>query len=459
MDQSLAALIQKYDTSGPRYTSYPPAPVFSKELSGEWYRRAIAEREAATPSNDLSLYFHIPFCDTLCHFCGCTTVITTNRKTIDQYVGYLKKEIELLAPLLNPGRSVIQLHWGGGTPTHLTPAQIRDLGAHIRKHFRISADAEVSVEIDPRELTEEHLRALREVGFNRISLGVQDFNPDVQAAVNRIQGEHLTHQTIDWARELGFSSVNVDLIYGLPWQTEASFSETLGKVIRLAPERIAVYNFAYVPWMKRHQVLIHPEDLPAPDTKLRILTSTMESLAQAGYVPIGMDHFARPDDELAVALRNHTLRRNFQGYSTRAGSDLYGLGMSSISHFGPYYAQNEKTLLEYYHAIAGGRFATMAGYEMTDDDRMRKDVIMQIMCDSVIDMEGVAARYGIVFEDYFAESLEGLRPAIDDGLVTAEHGKFVVSERGRFFLRNIAMHFDAHLTSMKKGRPLYSRTV
>jgi oxygen-independent coproporphyrinogen-3 oxidase len=455
---SIQHLIRKYDRPGPRYTSYPPAPVFSSDFGPGDYLTAIKVTESNKNNTDLSLYFHFPFCDTLCYFCGCTTVVTHSRDRIEQYITYLKKEISLLAPMIGSHRNVVQLHWGGGTPTSLSPSQIEDVGNYIRQSFRFDPQAEISVEIDPRDVTLHHLKALRQVGFNRVSIGVQDFSPKVQFAVNRNQSEFITRQVIDWCRSLGFSSINIDLIYGLPLQTTASFSETLDKIIDISPERIAVYNFAYVPWMKKHQSVIHVEDLPSPETKLDIITATIEKLSTAGYVYLGMDHFAKPEDELTVSQRMKTLRRNFQGYSTKAGSDLYGLGMSSISHFGNYYAQNAKTLAEYYLALDNGTLATRMGYAMTEDDEIRKQVIMRLMCQLSLNYDEIEQEFGIDFHSYFAESLAELQPLAEDGLVKIEKEQISIPLPGRLFLRNIAMCFDAYQRE-PQAKPSFSRTV
>jgi oxygen-independent coproporphyrinogen-3 oxidase len=458
MQDDLLGLIQKYGISGPRYTSYPPAPVFSSDFGAIGYREAILLNEENPENPDVSLYVHIPFCDTLCYFCGCTTIITRNRTPIDRYVQYLKKEVDLLAKLLNPRRRIVQMHWGGGSPTYLSPAQTTDFGHYLMRSFHFDQKAEVSVEIDPRELTYEHMRALRESGFNRVSLGVQDFDPKVQQAVNRVQDESITNQAIQWSRQLGFKSLNVDLIYGLPLQTEESFSETLEKIIEISPERIAVYNFAYVPWMKKHQKLIHSEDLPSPEAKVRILAATIGKLTEAGYEYIGMDHFAKNDDELAVAQRTRTLHRNFQGYSTKGGTDLYGLGMSAIGHFGTTYAQNAKTLAGYGGAIESGSFATQLGYRMSFDDEVRKFVIMRLMCDLMLKKSEIEAKFRICFDEYFAGSLISLEPLIEDGLVVSSASQLIVTSLGRLFLRNIAMCFDAY-RSTSTVHPVYSKTV
>ncbi len=452
-------LLKKYDRPGPRYTSYPTAPVFSGTFTADDYRAEILVTNRPGTDTDLSLYFHFPFCDTLCYFCGCTMLVTRDRKRIAEYLDYLKREIDMVAPALAGGRRVVQLHWGGGTPTHLFPEEIRDIGMFIRSRFSIAPDAEVSVEIDPRELRREHLEALRDVGFNRMSMGVQDLDPVVQEAVNRIQPEAMTGQVFRWARELGFTSINLDLIYGLPFQTLQGFERTVRTVIGYAPERIAVFNYAHVPWLKPHQKLIHETDLPTPARKLALLRQTIDLFCSAGYEYIGLDHFARPDDELAVAQKQKTLYRNFQGYSTRAGADLYGFGMSSISHFQTIYAQNAKALSEYTRALDQGRLATHVGYRMTDDDRLRKYVIMRLMCDLELDIPAVEQMFGIEFDSYFASSLRALEPFVADGLVALSPGRVVIQGGGRLLLRNIAMCFDAYLDSMMKTKPVFSRTV
>lgn len=452
-------LLKKYDAPGPRYTSYPTAPLFSPEFTAADFKGEIIATNSPDATSDISLYFHFPFCDTLCYFCGCTMMVTRDRNRIAEYIRYLKKEIDIVVPLLGPERRVTQVHWGGGTPTHLSPEEILDIGEYIKKHFRLSPDVEMSVEIDPRELTQRHLGTLRHVGFNRMSMGVQDFDERVQKAVNRIQPEELSLQVLKWAEALEFESINIDLIYGLPFQTVETFEKTIRKVLHFSPERIAVFNYAHVPWMKKHQQLIHPEDLPTPQQKLEILKMTIEVLAAHGYEYIGMDHFAKPTDELAIAQKQKTLYRNFQGYSTRSGADLYGFGMSSISHFQNIYAQNEKSLQEYYKAIDEGHLATHVGYRMTGDDHIRKHVIMRLMCDLELDKGDVEQRFGITFDEYFSASLEALGRFVGDGLVELHPHKIVIAGAGRLLLRNIAMCFDAYLDAISGTKPVFSRTV
>jgi len=453
------SFLRKYDEPGPRYTSYPTAPLFTSTFTEADYRDALISTNSNESDSPLSLYVHFPFCDTLCYFCGCTMQVTRDQGRVREYLGYLKKEIDIIASITGPQRSVGQMHWGGGTPTHLLPEDILDIATYIREKFRFDPEAEMSVEVDPRELTQRHLGTLRHAGFNRVSIGLQDFNEKVQKAVNRVQSKELALQVFKWVEALRFESINVDLIYGLPFQTLGTFRETLNETIHLFPNRIAVFNYAHVPWLKPHQKLIHLEDLPSPEEKLEILKMTIEVLCSHGYEYIGMDHFARPDDELAEARRDKTLYRNFQGYSTHAGLDLYGLGLSSIGHFGGMYAQNARTLPEYYSALDAGRLPTHAGYRMNQDDRIRQHVIMRLMCDLELDGEEVAERFGIRFGEYFADSLRALERLIDDGAVVRQGAVFHVTDRGRLILRNIAMCFDAYLDRMKGLHPVFSRTV
>jgi len=452
-------LLRKYDRPGPRYTSYPTAPMFSDAFNAEDYHDEILRTNGLDAHSELSLYFHFPFCDTLCYFCGCTMMVTRDRNKIAQYLSYLKKEIDIIAPMIASGRTVTQVHWGGGTPTHLTPEEMLDIAGVIQRAFRIAPDAEMSVEVDPRELTQRHLGTLRHVGFNRISMGVQDFDPQVQEAVNRVQPEALADNVFRWAKALEFESINVDLIYGLPLQTVETFAQTIRRVLQYAPDRLAIFNYAHVPWLKPHQKLIAADQLPSPAEKLEILKMTIEALSAHGYEYIGMDHFAKPADELTRAQKNKTLYRNFQGYSTRSGADLYGLGMSSISHFGEVYAQNTKALSQYYQVLDQGELPTHVGYRMTEDDRIRKHVIMRLMCDLELDLGDVERRFGIRFPEYFAGSLEQLAIFVDDGLIALEPDRIVIQGAGRLVLRNIAMCFDAYLDTIGKEKPVFSRTV
>jgi oxygen-independent coproporphyrinogen-3 oxidase len=385
-------------------------------------------------------------------------IITRNRDRIKEYIKYLKKEIDLLRTYLLPDRKVVQHHWGGGTPTHLSPDEINDLASYINQSFQFKEDAEISCEIDPRELTKAHLEALRNNGFNRISMGVQDFNEKVQKAVNRIQPEDITRQTVKWVRELGFHSINLDLIYGLPFQTVETFADTVDKIIDISPDRIAVFNYAHVPWMKKHMALIHPEDIPAPEVKLEILKMTIEKLTSAGYEFIGMDHFAKPNDELSIAMKEKKLYRNFQGYSTNAGADLYAMGITSISQLKNIYAQNYKTEKEYYSALDEERLPTAKGYRLTDDDHLRREVIMKLMCNFELNFSEIEEKYKINFRQYFAWGLNNLKEMIDDDLVELNDNGLKVKNMGRMLIRNIAMNFDGYI-ERKEDKAKYSRTV
>lgn len=451
-------LVRKYDKPGPRYTSYPTAPQFHEDFKSDSYLDEIIRTNNLETPPDLSLYFHIPFCDTLCYFCGCNMIISRNRDRIKEYVNYVKNEIDLLRSYIKPERKVSQLHWGGGTPTHLMPDEIKELVSFINANFDFVDTPENGCEIDPRELTYEHLVALREGGFNRISMGVQDFNEKVQKAVNRIQPEDLTRKVVDWVRKLKFESINLDLIYGLPFQTVSDFEKSVDAMIDISPDRIALFNYAHVPWMKKHMALIKEEDLPAPEVKLEILKMSVEKLTSAGYEFIGMDHFAKPDDDLSKAFHEKRLYRNFQGYSTNAGTDLYAMGITSISQFGNVYAQNYKTEKEYYSAIDEGIIPVLKGYEMTQDDIIRKEVIMKIMCDFELQYSYIEDKFDINFEEYFAYGLNNFDDLISDELVEIKNRKITVAEMGRLLIRNVAMNFDGFL-ERKEDTGKYSRTV
>jgi oxygen-independent coproporphyrinogen-3 oxidase len=452
-------LLKRFNQPGPRYTSYPTAPLFSPNFTATDYTKEIVDTNGAAETSDVSLYFHFPFCAKLCYFCGCNMLVTSDRSAIAKYNDYLKREIEMLAPLISKNRRVEQLHFGGGTPSYLTPDEIRDIGAFIKSKFNFAEDLEASVEIDPRGLTREHLEAFREIGFNRTSFGVQDFDLKVQEAINRVQSEEITRQTVLWARELGYKSVNIDLIYGLPHQTLREFGESVEKVIDISPDRIAVFNYAHVPWLKKHQNVIQTEDLPLPDERLQILRMTIEKLIAAGYEYIGLDHFAKPTDELAIAQNNNTLYRNFQGYSTRAGADVYAFGVSAISQFQNIYAQNQKNLNDYYARIDARQAATAVGYRMTEDDHVRKETIMQLMCHLEIDKRDIERKFGIDFEQYFADDLPKLDAFIIEGLLENNAEKIKIIGSGKLIIRNVAMCFDAYLEKMMREKPVFSKTV
>ncbi|HPC59875.1 MAG TPA: oxygen-independent coproporphyrinogen III oxidase [Verrucomicrobiota bacterium] len=449
-------LVKKYNVAGPRYTSYPPATRFTEAL--KWADLAGLVLENNRTERDLSLYFHIPFCETLCWYCGCTTVITLNHAQGEAYVRYLDREMAQMSTLLSPRRKAVQLHWGGGSPTFLAPDEIRRLGESIRRHFVFSEDIEAGVEVDPRRLTRDHLVALREIGFNRASIGVQDFDPTVMKAVHREQPRALVEQVLGWVRELGFSSVNFDLIYGLPYQTVESFNRTLDAVVEMGPDRLAVFSYAHVPWVKPAQRILEQKALPGAEVKLQLLKTVIERLtADNRYVYIGMDHFARPTDELAVAQSRKQLQRNFQGYSTRGGADIYAFGMSSISQIPEAYWQNEKDLPKYYAALDAGRVPLARGYRVTEEDKIRRETIMRVMCDLSLNYAAMSQRLGIDFAAHFERELESLAGFEADGLVRRTAEGIEVTGTGRLFIRNIAMSFDNTLAP--EGERKHSRTI
>ena len=456
MSSTTLDLLQKYSVPGPRYTSYPTAPYFSPAFSEADWLDAL---NAPAPGRALSLYAHIPFCDSLCYYCGCNMVATRDYSKTQPYLDTLGREMARTAQQVDPSRVVRQLHWGGGTPTYLNPDDIRRLMAMMRQHFTLADDAEISCEVDPRELTRAHLEALRESGFNRLSFGVQDMDPDVQQAVNRIQSEFLIQQVLDWSRELGFSSINLDLIVGLPKQTVASFRRTLERVTEWSPDRLAVFAYAHVPWLKKHQNLIREADLPDAATRLGLQQAVNEVLGAVGYVNIGLDHFARPDDELVRAQQNKTLWRNFQGYTTHKDCDILAFGVSSISQTADVYMQNDKNLKRYQDRVGKTGLAVERGLRLTRDDQIRRDAITRVMCDLELDFATFGREWCIAFTDYFADALTDLRPLADDGLVTIAPDRISVTPRGRLFLRNIGMCFDRYLKVAASERPRYSKTA
>lgn len=450
-------LLAKYGANGPRYTSYPTALQFRDDFNLDDYRHA-AEDPGATDT-DLSLYFHIPFCDTVCFYCGCNKVATKNRARAKPYLKQLVREIEMQAALFDTKRPVSQLHWGGGTPTFLSIDEMSALMAATREHFALRPDSEgeYSIEIDPREASARTVAHLRQLGFNRLSLGVQDFDPIVQEAVNRVQPLDMTVNVMNAAREHGFESISVDLIYGLPHQTVQSFRRTLDTILMLAPDRLSVFGYAHMPQLFKMQRQIDAAALPTPATRLALLQLVVEQLTDAGYVYIGMDHFALPTDELARAQATRTLHRNFQGYSTRADCDLIGFGASSIGKVGDVYAQNAKELPAYGAAIDAGRLAISRGIRLSADDRLRRDIITELMCNLELRFDEFEAAYGVRFLSAFAPELERLRGFEADGLVARSSNRLDVLPAGRMFVRNIAMVFDHYLGTQPMER--FSRTV
>lgn len=455
--QLATSLLEKYSKAGPRYTSYPTAPYFTEAFGEKEWLEEI--KQTQDKGRDLSLYVHIPFCDTLCYYCGCNMVATKKYGRATEYLDYLFQEIDRVAALTNPARVARQLHWGGGTPTYLHPDDIRRLYAHIASRFTIAADAETGCEVDPRELSREHVKALKEAGFNRISLGVQDLTDAVQRAVNRVQPESLIREVYGWMREEGFDSVNMDLMVGLPHQTVETYRETLDKIISMGPDRLAVFNYAHVPWMKKHQKLIVESDLPSLQTRLALQQLILDKLGAAGYVYIGMDHFAKPDDEIVKAQQSKTLYRNFQGYTTHKNCDIYAFGASSISQTEDVFVQNEKKLSDYYRLVGEGRLPTERGLRVTNEDKLRRDAITRIMCDLELDKASFGRSWGIDFDRYFADALAELKEMEADGLVALSPEKVTVTQVGRFFLRNIAMPFDAYLKLQSAEKPRFSRTL
>ncbi|MDZ8036103.1 MULTISPECIES: oxygen-independent coproporphyrinogen III oxidase [unclassified Nostoc] len=435
-------LIQKYDTRAPRYTSYPPATELSETFTETDFKAAIAaSNQRKTP---MSLYFHIPFCQSACYFCGCNTVISNNKNIAKPYVESLVEDIKNTAALIDSDRKVLQIHWGGGTPNYLERHQVEFLWKNINRYFNIDPQAEISIEINPRYIDKNYIFFLRKIGFNRISFGIQDFNRQVQVAVNRVQPEEMLFDVMSWIKEAKFESVNVDLIYGLPYQTRETFQETLKKTIELDPDRIVVFNFAYVPWLKPTQKNIPQEALPPAQEKLEILKMTIEELTNNQYLFIGMDHFAKTNDELAIAQRNGTLKRNFQGYTTHAETELFGFGATSISMLEDAYAQNHKELKDYYQTLAASSLPISKGIKLTQNDIIRRDVIMSIMSHFQLHKQDIENKYHISFDEYFSEELEALKPLEADGLVSLSKNQIQITDIGRLLVRNIAVIFDTH---------------
>ena len=451
-------LLKRYNVPGPRYTSYPTAPVWREDFSPADYERVLRESASAQTPAPLSLYVHLPFCEKLCYFCACTVVITGTEHALESAcLDRLEEEIDWVAERTGPDRPVVQFHLGGGTPTYFTPERLRRLGRKFRDRFRFTPDAEIGVEVDPRVTSSEHLLTLARLGFNRLSMGVQDFESRVQVAINRVQPYEETRRLVEQARALGFPSINMDLIFGLPFQTAESFSATIDKVLAIGPDRLAVYSYANVPWMKRHQNVLQPH-LPDERTKFEIFRTGLERFTDAGFEYIGMDHFARPTDELARARADRTLHRNFQGYTTKAGTDLLGFGMSAIGGIGSSYVQNRRDLGPYQRDVAAHGAATFRGFRLTEDDLLRRTVIQNLLCHGVVVKGEIEAAHGIVFDDYFADALENLAPCAVDGLVELSRGQVRATPLGRVFLRNLAMPFDAHLAAAPE-KPVFSKTL
>lgn len=451
-------ILIKYDRAGPRYTSYPPVPHFTSSFTPAAYQEILEKRKGDGRSDPISLYFHLPFCRTLCYYCGCNTVITQRPESKDNYLSALHGEFQRVSGLVQPGRAVGQLHWGGGTPNYFSRHQMRTIFGWVRNRFAFTPDAEISIELSPSEVDEGQLAFLKELGFNRISFGVQDFDEHVQATVHRVFPESRFRSLFAEARSLGFESINIDLIYGLPHQTVQSYRRTIDAVMDLSPDRMAVFNYAHVPWIKKHQSLLPAETLPTGEEKLQIFKNVVESFTEAGYTYIGLDHFARPGDELARALASRTLYRNFQGYTTRRGIEIFAFGITSISQLDRVYARNVRGLREYRDALNRGELPIHDGYILSDDDVLRRDVIVMLMCNGHLDFAAIEKQHGIRFQEYFAPALARLSPFIEDGLLVLDAGTIDVPARGRPIIRNMAMCFDAHLGE-EAPRNLYSRTI
>lgn len=456
-----ADTLRQMDRSGPRYTSYPTADRFTSSFDEAQYRAALLARQQLGSRRPLSLYLHLPFCKSICYYCGCNKVVTRDSRKAADYLTALLQEIRLHSGLLGNARYVEQIHWGGGTPTYFDATQLTRLMHALRQHFQLAPDhlGEYSIEIDPRSVDDAKIALLRELGFNRVSLGVQDFDPAVQKAVNRIQPESLTQATVAAARAQGFRSISFDLIYGLPLQTPASFRQTLQRVIDLLPERVAVYNYAHLPHLFKPQRRIDPAELPLPEERLEMLYASIQMLTQAGYVYIGMDHFARPQDDLAIAQRQGHLHRNFQGYSTRADCDLIGMGVSAIGAVGATYSQNEKTLDAYYARLASGQIPVHRGLTLTMDDLLRRTMIHALMCHGELCLSTIEQAYPIRFAEYFTHERQELERLAADGLLTINDEWIEVTLKGRLLIRNIAMVFDRYLREQATAPIRYSKTI
>jgi len=453
-----SSLVSRFDRNGPRYTSYPTADRFVEAFGPEQYGTWAGRRNIGGIQRPLALYVHLPFCRDICFYCACNKIVTRDAAKTSRYLDYLGKEIELQAALFHDDPRVTQMHWGGGTPTYFDAATLRALWERIAGRFELSVSGDHSIEVDPRTVDAAAVHALREMGFNRVSFGVQDFEPAVQVAVHRLQSAECTMEVIEAARHAGFPSINIDLIYGLPKQTLMTLNMTLARVLTARPHRIALYNYAHLPQLFKSQRRIYDGDLPSPETRLKLLELAVKRLTAAGYVYIGMDHFSLPEDGLAVAQRQGRLRRNFQGYSAGGDTDLVGLGVSSIGSVGPTYCQNYRALPEYYASLDRGQLPIMRGIELTADDLVRRHVIQSLMCHFALSKESVDISYLIDFDRYFAAELDDLREFEGLGLLTNEDGWLTVTPRGRFVIRSIAMVFDRYLRRDQEVRR-YSRVI
>ena len=449
--------VNRYNRPGPRYTSYPTAPVWTDSYGPADLESAM--RSAELKKSPVSLYMHLPFCESLCLFCACNVIIRKDKSGTPPYLSILKKEIDHIASRVSRDREVTQFHWGGGTPTYLSPEQIEDLFSYSRERFTFAPDAEIGIEVDPRVTSSAHMDIIRKMGFNRLSMGIQDFKPEVQKAVHRVQPYELTRDLIANARQLGFDSINVDLIYGLPHQTGESFAHTVEQIVSLSPDRIAMFSYAHVPWLKKQQGSF-VKFLPEGMKKFDIFRNGLLKFLEAGYLYIGMDHFAKENDELAVSQRNRTLHRNFQGYTTKAGADLYGMGITAISGIQETYAQNYRDIPSWEKSVNDHGVATMRGYHLSNDDIIRREVISRLLCHTVIVKDEISKKFGIDFDEYFAPELKQLKMPQEDGLVVINDKEIRTAWLGRIFIRNLAMVFDPYLEKQQlASRPLFSKTL
>src|SRR5438270_217710 len=449
--------LARYNRPGPRYTSDPTAPVWNDSFGPADLERVHEEADQA--KSPVSLYMHIPFCESLCLFCACNVIIQKDKRVAPPYLDVLKRETERVSRSISKERPVVQFHWGGGTPTYLSPEQIEDLFAFTGERFHFAPDSEIGIEVDPRVTSRAHLETLRKLGFNRLSMGIQDFHPHVQKAVHRLQPYEMTRDLLFSARRLGFESINVDLIYGLPYQTPETFAHTVDQIIGLSPDRVALFSYAHVPWLKKQQGSFAAH-LPEGMEKFEIFRTGLLKFLDAGYLYIGMDHFAKAGDELAVSQQNRTLHRNFQGYTTKAGADLYGMGITAISGIRDAYAQNYRDIPSWEKAVAERGLATMRGYQLSNEDRLRRTVISRLLCHTIVIKEEISREFGIDFDQHFAEELRHLEPSRQDGLVLLDRGEIRATWLGRIFIRNLAMVFDPYLEKQQLiAKPLFSKTL
>jgi oxygen-independent coproporphyrinogen-3 oxidase len=448
---------EKYSKPGPRYTSYPTAPEFHTNFKEE---DLIGRFKSQSDDRPLSLYFHLPFCRSACYFCGCNVIFTSKEDKKVRYIEYIKKEMDILKKHLNTNRLVTQMHFGGGTPTFFSPSQLDEIIDYIKQTFpNFSPDAEISCEVDPRFFTQEHMDVLKKGGCNRLSFGVQDLDPQVQKTIHRIQPLETTQNVVNIARNAGIKSINIDLIYGLPHQTKESFRNTIEQIITLDPDRLAVFNYAHVPWMMKTQRKFDETTFAPPSTKLEILKDTIAFFTEGGYKMVGMDHFAKPEDELFQAISKGELHRNFQGYTTKGGADLIGIGVTSIGDGVDYYVQNFKKLEDYETSIDAGKLPVFKGYSLNDDDILRQYVIMELMSNFSLNMKRTEEKFGINFKEYFADALEALKEFEDAELLTISEEKIEANETGAMLIRNISMPFDAYLNNIPEDKRRFSKTI